>query len=49
VALHWPCLRLVQAGWCDLAGLKTMTMLDVDIANAALDAISDARLAAGKK
>lgn len=32
-----------------MAGLKTLTMLDVDLANASLDALNDARIAAKKK
>ncbi len=49
MAQQWDCLRLVEAGWCSLAELKNLTMLDVDLANAALDAMNDARIAAGKK
>jgi hypothetical protein len=41
--LHWPCLRLVDAGWCDLAGLRHLTCEDVDLANLTLDTLERAR------
>ena len=41
--LYWPALRLVDAGWCDLAGLRHLTCEDVDLANLTLDALERAR------
>jgi hypothetical protein len=39
----------VKERWTDLPGLKTLTMYDVELANQALDAFSDAQIAARKK
>lgn len=47
-ALYWRCFRLVDAGWIDLAGMKTLTVDDVDLANLTLDAIERARHEATK-
>lgn len=46
--LYWPALRLVDAGWCDLAGMRTLTMEDVDLANLTLDVLERARHEAAK-
>lgn len=43
VALYWPCYRLVNAGWVDLAGMRTLTVEDVMVGCDALDAIEDAQ------
>lgn len=47
-SLYWRCFRLVDAGWCDLAGMRTLTVEDVDLANRTLDAIERARHEADK-
>jgi hypothetical protein len=42
-SLYWPCFRLVDAGWVDLAGMMTLTVDDVDLANEILDELERAR------
>jgi len=49
VAAHWRCYRLVEAEWCDLARMQTLSVDEVDLANLALNAIEDARIRARKK
>lgn len=45
---HWRCFRLVDAAWCSLAEMRTLTVEDVDLANLTLDSIGNARIAARK-
>jgi hypothetical protein len=42
-ALYWPFFRLVDAGWCRVAEMHTLTLDDVSLANATLDDLEVAR------
>jgi hypothetical protein len=40
---EWPAYRLVDAGWCKLVDLDSLTLDDILDANDVLDAIVEAR------
>lgn len=42
-ALYWPFFRLVDAGWAVLPDMHRLTLDEVGLAGAALDALEDAR------
>jgi hypothetical protein len=42
-ALYWPFFRLVDAGWCRVGEMHTLTLEDVSLANATIDDLDAAR------
>lgn len=42
-ALYWPFFRLVDAGWAGIPDMHRLTLDEVGLAGAALDALEDAR------